>query len=521
MVIGNLLEEMKIKMQTFNMSPHNHEEFLLMTYDRAKEEDERDFIQWEQNLERGNPVTGRPRPWKQQFTEIVRQFVQGQIPLFKKNDAENNVMEHVSNVQQVVLEALLSFSNKNEVFEIFAKTYHACIFQHLEKIFQAELDIKSLSFFLFWATHTYKSEEFMGHIDIRDITLKASVLDPILEVNWIYKASEKFINAVQSQINVRLTRRLKMENVPWPQLPVDIKQIMLDSIEDGQLVSETIRGRIQNFCAVQLLGILESFLELIERSKDMPCSKGLEVILSCVSFRGLVTTIVDNNTEDMRKCLAELTEVETKICDQLLEKLLCNVKIHLRDNLKDGRRSSLNHMEEVSSLIKSYFSNITEMNRATRKILVDRAYYKIVQEYITVLIRSSLRCTSERRYQIPEKIIQDSKELQHIFSEQQSSVICLNKAIQDVAEILKINDIEALKVEVAAFVRNYSGVRKEHISAILDIKGKISKGDRRCIFKQMDDICPNDNHGNKLFQGIKVSKWRWRKNDCCLLCCRV
>ncbi|GCB76190.1 hypothetical protein scyTo_0019103, partial [Scyliorhinus torazame] len=228
--IGYLLEEMEIKMRTFNMSLHNHEEFFFTVYNTAKREDERDFIQWEQNLERGNPVTGRPRTRKQQFTEIVRQFVQRQIPLFMENDAENNVMEHVSKVQQVVQK---------------------------EKVFQAKLDIKALSLFLFWVTHTYKSEEFMGHINIRDITLKASVLDPILEVNWIYKASEKFINAVQSQINVRLTRRLKMENVPWSQLPIDIKQIMLCSIEDGQLVSETIRGRIQNFCAVQLIGILE------------------------------------------------------------------------------------------------------------------------------------------------------------------------------------------------------------------------------------------------------------------------
>ncbi|XP_041071181.1 exocyst complex component 3-like protein 2 [Carcharodon carcharias] len=164
------------------------------------------------------------------------------------------------------------------------------------------------------------------------------------------------------------------------------------------------------------------------------------------------------------------------------------------------------------------------MNRAACKTLVERAHCKIVQEYITVLINSSLRCASNNWYQISDKIIQDSNQLQQFFAEQQSSAAWLDKAIQDVAEIIKINDIDALKIEVAAFVTSYPDVRKEHISAILDVKGKISKTDRRSILKQVDYMMElNDNllSCNKLFQGINVSKIQWRKNGCCILCCIV
>ncbi|XP_078419503.1 exocyst complex component 3-like protein [Cetorhinus maximus] len=201
--VDNLLEELKSMMWSLNTPLHNLEDFLLLVHNVAQLEDERDLTQWEQKLETGNLETGRPRAWKQQFTEIVQQFVQKQIPLFTENNVENSVMEHVRNLQQTVLNDLLSFLNQNEIFKIFAKEYHACIFRHLEQILQANLDIEDLFSVFVWVTHTYKSEEFMGHPSIRNITLKASVLDPILEANWIYSASEKLISTVQVAYEVK------------------------------------------------------------------------------------------------------------------------------------------------------------------------------------------------------------------------------------------------------------------------------------------------------------------------------
>ncbi|XP_078419501.1 tumor necrosis factor alpha-induced protein 2-like [Cetorhinus maximus] len=211
-----------------------------------------------------------------------------------------------------------------------------------------------------------------------------------------------------------------MKNVPMSQLPTDIKQIMVYFIEKGQQISETLKLRIQSFCAAQLIGILQSYPEYIEKSKDMSCSKGLEIIISCIYFRDLVTTIAHNTTEDTRESLAVLMEVETKKCDQLLEKLLYDVKICLTDNLKDDGLSRSLNMEEVRSLITCYFAQFSNMNRAACKTLVERAHCKIVQEYITVLINSSLRCASNNWYQISDKIIQDSNQLQQFFAEQEA-----------------------------------------------------------------------------------------------------
>ncbi|XP_067894405.1 tumor necrosis factor alpha-induced protein 2-like [Heterodontus francisci] len=270
------------------------------------------------------------------------------------------------------------------------------------------------------------------------------------------------------------------------------------------------------------MSFLHSYPEHIEKSKNLSCSNGLDIITSCIYFRDFVTEISCNQTEDIRQGLAVLKEVETKECDQLLEKLLCNVKICLTNNLKNYELSSLKSMEQVKALVTHYFTQFCDMKGAACKILVERSHSKIVQEYITVLFSSSVRCTSNNRRQLADKIIQDSYQLEQIFADQQSSATWLNKAIQDVAEMIKINDIDALKTEVAALVKNYPDVRKEHIGAVLDIRGNISKTDRQSIFKQAEDMIKlNDNLSscNELFQEINVSEARWRKNNCCILCC--
>ncbi|XP_078089247.1 uncharacterized protein LOC144506764 [Mustelus asterias] len=160
-----------------------------------------------------------------------------------------------------------------------------------------------------------------------------------------------------------------MENEPWSQLPADIKQIMLYFIEFGQQISETLGLRIQNFCAAQLIGILQSYLEYIEKSKDMSCCKDLEIITSCIRFSDLVKIIAHNNPEDVRECLAVLTEVETMKCDQLLEKLLCDVKICLRDNLKEFGLSSFENMDKAKLLITCYFTQCSKLNGTIRKVM--------------------------------------------------------------------------------------------------------------------------------------------------------
>ncbi|XP_060684468.1 exocyst complex component 3-like protein 4 isoform X3 [Hemiscyllium ocellatum] len=479
--VDSLLEELKSNISSFSGTlPPEQEEFILLVYRVVELEDDR-VAQLKEELETDSLESERTKDWKQQFTEIVKLFVQNQIPLFLKNGAENDVDKYVTKLQKIVLTNILSLSNKNEIFKIFAQAYHACIFHHLNQVFQADLDIEDLFNVLSWVTHKYKSEEFMGHPEIKDITLKASMLDPFLEARCVYSASEKLISTVQSEINVRLSRSLKMEDVTWSQLPAKIKQEMNHFIKKAEHISEAIALRIKSVCAAQLIDFLLSYPEHIKKSKDLSCRERMEIVASCIHFRCFLTELSHNDTDDFRKCLAVLRNVRTKECDELIEKIFYHVKT-----------------------------------------FVARAQFVIIQEYLRVIINSSLRCTSNNRSQISRKIVRDSKQLQQIFANLQSSATCLNQPILDVAEIIHINDINALKTEVAALVCNYPDVRKEHINAILDIRGMMTRKERRSILRQANDMMKFNNDissDNQLFQGISVSKFRWRKNHCCMFCC--
>ncbi|XP_060684465.1 exocyst complex component 3-like protein 2 isoform X1 [Hemiscyllium ocellatum] len=519
--VDSLLEELKSNISSFSGTlPPEQEEFILLVYRVVELEDDR-VAQLKEELETDSLESERTKDWKQQFTEIVKLFVQNQIPLFLKNGAENDVDKYVTKLQKIVLTNILSLSNKNEIFKIFAQAYHACIFHHLNQVFQADLDIEDLFNVLSWVTHKYKSEEFMGHPEIKDITLKASMLDPFLEARCVYSASEKLISTVQSEINVRLSRSLKMEDVTWSQLPAKIKQEMNHFIKKAEHISEAIALRIKSVCAAQLIDFLLSYPEHIKKSKDLSCRERMEIVASCIHFRCFLTELSHNDTDDFRKCLAVLRNVRTKECDELIEKIFYHVKICFSNHLKKDLDS--NNLNKASSLIIDYFAQFSDMSTTGfYKTFVARAQFVIIQEYLRVIINSSLRCTSNNRSQISRKIVRDSKQLQQIFANLQSSATCLNQPILDVAEIIHINDINALKTEVAALVCNYPDVRKEHINAILDIRGMMTRKERRSILRQANDMMKFNNDissDNQLFQGISVSKFRWRKNHCCMFCC--
>ncbi|GCC25373.1 hypothetical protein chiPu_0003783 [Chiloscyllium punctatum] len=469
--VDSLLEELKSNISSFSGTlPPEQDEFILLVYRVVELEDDR-VAQLKEELETDSLECERTKEWKQQFTEIVELFVQNQIPLFLKNGAENDVEKYVTKLQKIVL---------TNIFE-----------------------------------------EFMGHPEIKDITLKASMLDPFLEARCVYSASEKLISTVQSEISARLSRSLKMEDVTWSQLPAKIKQEMNHFIKKAEHISEAIALRIRSVCAAQLIDFLLSYPEHIKKSKDLSCRERMEIVASCIHFRCFLTELSHNDTDDFRKCLAVLRKVRTKECDELIEKIFYHVKICFSNHLKKDLDS--NNLNKASSSIIDYFAQFSDMSTTGfYKALVVRAQSVIIQEYLRVIINSSLRCTSNNRSQISRKIIQDSKQLQQVFANLQSSATSLNQPILDVAEIIQINDINALKTEVAAFVCNYPDVRKEHINAILDIRGMMTRKERRSILKQANDMMKFNNDissDNQLFQGISVSKFRWRKNHCCMFCC--
>ncbi|XP_007886579.1 uncharacterized protein LOC103175380 [Callorhinchus milii] len=171
---------------------------LALVYNVTKNEDARDET-LRMKTERMPP--GRPREWGKQFTKLVEEYVETEISKLEYSVVENylpKVKKAVSND----LEKLRLFLKENKIIHIYEKSYHACIFQHLDQMVQRNLEAEDLFYIFKWVMCKCESKEILDKPCIQHLTMNGSELHSSLQTNW-----EKHLKkAVQSEVKEIITK---------------------------------------------------------------------------------------------------------------------------------------------------------------------------------------------------------------------------------------------------------------------------------------------------------------------------
>nr|KAF6487998.1 TNF alpha induced protein 2 [Rousettus aegyptiacus] len=94
--------------------------------------------------------------------------------------------------------------------------------------------------------------------------------------------------------------------------------------------------------------------------------------------------------------------------------------------------------------------------------------------------------------------------IQSFCTENGSSAAWLHQALPTLAEIIRLQDPSAIKIEVATYATCYPDFSKGHLSAILSIKGNLSNSDVKSIRSILDVNMGVREPVKSLFSLIKI-----------------
>lgn len=129
----------------------------------------------------------------------------------------------------------------------------------------------------------------------------------------------------------------------------------------------------------------------------------------------------------------------------------------------------------------------------------------MVREYITLVIKPRWKMNRETRQRVSKKMNQEARILHNMLIDQGSDSDWLVPAIHHIANIIGEKKKDKIKEYVKELCQDYPDIRKEHVLAILTLRG-LGRARRAAIFRQGYHVPerPDGAEGSTLFAEIDV-----------------
>ncbi|KAI1237577.1 hypothetical protein IHE44_0013657 [Lamprotornis superbus] len=205
--------------------------------------------------------------------------------------------------------------------------------------------------------------------------------------------------------------------------------------------------------------------------------------------------------------LTEKTEAARRVSESLSEKVEAEC---LEECLRFLERTVWHKLTYICSV--STDQNVKAFIEAVNAI--------IVTEYMQALLTTPRKPSAMQRRRIVNKIEEDHRMMQTIFKE------CLGPAagslkdpIKAILDLIQTSDPEGMKIALLPILKEFPDLRKEHLSAVLDIKDSLSREDRAALLKAFRDNCrESETEANLLFADIEAC---WEKREALLPCASI
>ncbi|XP_033371098.1 uncharacterized protein LOC107206496 isoform X3 [Parus major] len=260
---------------------------------------------------------------------------------------------------------------------------------------------------------------------------------------------------------------------------------------------------------------VRSFLQLDSCPK---ICNSLRVLENCCLLRTVwhkLTYICSVSTEQNIKVNSFLHRMEDDIMEHFLQTITSKVKGTLKDHFKKCD-SGFDHMLE--SLNQSFLT-FGKKKTDTYEALIKAVNAIIITEYMQALLTTPRKLSAMQRRRIVNKIEEDHRMMQTIFKECLGPEAgSLKDPIKAILELIQTSDAEGMKIALLPILKEFPDLRKEHLSAVLDIKDVLSREDKAALLKTFHDNCrESETEANLLFADIEVKPRKYGLCGC--LCC--
>ncbi|XP_072486242.1 tumor necrosis factor alpha-induced protein 2 isoform X2 [Notamacropus eugenii] len=483
----------------------------------------------------------RPRHWLKLWQKAVKDFVEKQMnhsssttldglrPEGMKTSSEAS--QSFVHMGKRMKEDLLIVAQRLQplypaefnVFCTYAQCYHDFFSAQITSMAQFELDDQDTILLLRWVHNHYPNEVINDPRLSRE--LQAAGLGSLLPPKEIRRLEGTFLSNEMEDVKKFMMRGLEVEVEKWSkdnepinleghfhsELPIDIIQIISAAQVKAENITVALVKQMKPLLMAELSSFLKSyqqaFADFTEKSKQKHYRATIMAnINNCLIFRNHINQ--DSKAmerEISRYILPPLREIELSGFNILLQDLYVALK-PLFKRLTQTRWAT--HNETVAEIIQITSDCLPEfkaLREPYQKDIMEAIHLFLVKEYIIQLSKKRLVLkTPDLQLNLSRQILMDAENIQSFCAQNESPATWLKPVLPTLAEIIQLQDISAIKIEVATFANMFPDFSKGHLGAILTIKGNLSSSEVKSIKSILDVSTLLTDSSKSLFSLIKV-----------------
>lgn len=475
----------------------------------------------------------RPRRWLQLWrggvAEVAAERLDGPPVAVPQGRSEvENRFVHMGCTMKEDLEAVVErlkplFPAEFNVVHTYAESYHQHFATHLCTLAQFELCERDTYLLLLWVHNLYPNEILNSPKLAKE--LQGIRLGSLLPPKQIRLLEAVFLSNEVTNVKLLMTRALELESQRWVQdvapqsldghyhseLAIDIIQIVSQGQGKAENITSEVGVQMKQLLLVELAALLRSyqrtFDDFLEKSKLLGNYRAniIANINNCLSFRTSMEQKWQIPQDSLRHLLDPLRDLKAHGFDTLLQSLFADLKPLFKRFTQTRWATPVETLEEIISTVDVRLPEFSELKDCFREELMEAVHLHLVKEYIIRLSKRRLVLkTEEQQQQLARHILTNAEVIQDFCIQSGSPATWLHQALPKLAEIIRLQDSSAIKIEVATYATLYPDFSKGHLNAILAIKGNLPSSEARSIRNILDINTGVQEPSRPLFSLIKV-----------------
>ncbi|XP_057390495.1 exocyst complex component 3-like protein isoform X2 [Balaenoptera acutorostrata] len=397
------------------------------------------------------------------------------------------------------------------VVRLWAHTLHSGLRRCLQQLLEGpQLEAADAFTLLHWALHVYLGPEMMGSLELGP-EADVSDLEPLLTLENIEQLETIFVAKVQASVAQWLQKALDGDVAEWGReqepdtdpsgfyhspMPAIVLQILEENIRVTRMVSESLQRRVHGMALSELSAFLRSFSDaLIRFSRDHLRGEAtaphyVPYLLATLNHQSALSSSVSVLQPDwvapgaLAPVEAALDELQRRICLLVLEALLAELQPLFAALPSRRWLSSPELLDDVCERTASFCQDFRHVRDPAVQLLLAEAERTVVLQYLRALMQGRLVCRgADERTQAAERLRHDAAQLRELFLGLvriwglEESVQCA-PVLLALRELVNLRDPTLLGLEVAGLRQQFPDVSEDHVSALLDLRGDVSREQR-------------------------------------------
>ncbi|GCC36987.1 hypothetical protein chiPu_0015487 [Chiloscyllium punctatum] len=472
---------------------------------------------------------GRPKNLRQTFFKVIEQSTRAQFRA-RQTDTKgpglashlaalhNNILSDLKVVKHLMVQCCPPHYN---ILQTYVMLHHSCLSGHLQDIISWDLEKSEIYTVLNWIRHIYHSRpKILAHPDLSpDVDIVSP--GPLISQDALEQLQNKYVGAVRVAVSDWMQKALEAEVNDWyreeepesdhegyyhSSLPVIVTQMLEENVQVAMVISDSLRDQMVTMALQELESFLCRFREAVisygkERQKPSQPKYYLlyllAVVNNCIAIRRCIQWLQQQGNQGSHGdgCNKLPQPIDTALdramkkgCRLLIDEMLSELQPHFLQLWSTSWFCGSDIIDSICTVMETHCGHFGHIREPIFQFMLSEGLRLVIIDYVRTLVLRKIVCKNPtERERLSDRMARDAEKLHKLFCnlglEEPDH---LTSVITSVSELVKLKDTSLLSLEVSCLVANYPDISDEHVSALLDIRGDVSKDVRGTVLEMLE-----------------------------------